>query len=317
MIYTIVSTDDVMVKEYLKKIYKNNNIKADIMNTQEFDALDCDVNEFIDYCLTTPFFSDYKICILKNPVFLTGESSKKDYSEFVEKLEYYLENENPSTILIIYANYDKLDERKKITKLLKEKTNFKKIETPNPEQLANILIKMFQKNNINISIDDSLFIIEKVGNNLVDLQKEVEKLSLYKPNDTLSREDIEDFIVYDIDASIFDLSNAILEKNIPKALDTFDNLVREGFEPIVLISVLANQLRIALMASLYQRQGYNQIEIAKKMKIHPYRVKLALKLQYKNEDIKDILLKLSELDYQIKIGKVNKYKGLKVFILNI
>lgn len=317
MIYTIHSNDDVMFKDYLAKIYRNNNIQADIMNTQEFDVLERSIDEILDYCLTTPFFSDYKICILKNPVFLTGESSKKDYSEFIEKLENYIDNENPSTILIIYANYDKLDERKKINKILKEKTNFKKLETPNPEQLAKIIIKMFENNNISINMSNALFIIDKVGTNLVDLQKEIEKLSLYKPNSTLNREDIEDFIVYDIDASIFDLSNAILEKNTVLALDTFDNLLAEGFEPIVLISVLANQLRIALMANLYQRQGYNQSDIAKKLKIHPYRVKLALKLKYSSENIKDILLKLADLDYQIKIGKINKHKGLKVLILNI
>lgn len=317
MIYTIQTSDDLIGREYLDKIYKKNDIQADLMNTMEFNCQDSEIEAIIDYCFTSPFFSDNKVALLKNPIFLTSENDRKDYTHFIDKLCEYIENENENTLLVIYANYEKLDERKKIVKFLKEKTNFKKLETPNPSQLAKIVQKMVEKNGCSMSMEDAMFIIEKVGHNLIDLRQEVDKLTLFKPDSLIERVDIEDFIVYDVDSSVFDLSNAILERNTAIALNLFEDLTKGGFEPIVLISVLANQLRIALLAKAYQRIGYDQASIAKKLKVHPFRVKLALKLTFSDKDIKDILVKLAMLDYQIKIGKVNKHHGLKIFILSI
>lgn len=317
MIYTIQSVDDVIVKEHLKKIYKQNDIQVDLMNTSEFDCRTVEIEQVLDYCFTAPFFSENKVAILKNPIFLTGENVREDYTIFIEKLMNYIENENEKTLLVIYANYEKLDERKKIVKFLKEKTNFKKLESPNAGQLTGIVKKMIEKRNSSIDLKTVEYLIDRVGNSLVDLGSEIDKLTLFKSNNTITIEDIEEFVAYSSDASIFDLSNAILTRNTSKAMSLFEELSREGFEPIALISILSNQLRLALLAKTYQREGLNNASIAKKLGVHSYRIKLALQLTFSDKNLKETLLKLANLDYQIKIGKINKYHGMKLFILSV
>jgi DNA polymerase-3 subunit delta len=317
MVYTIQASDDLLGKEQLKKILDRDDIQSDLMNTVEFDCTQVEIEQILDYCFTMPFFATHKIAILKNPVFLTGQQTRKDYTDFVEKLMNYVNNENKSTILIIYSIYESLDTRKKIVKFLKDKTQFIELKTPNPIQLNDMVRKMIEKNGNTISNNALSALFEKVGTNLVEIRTEVEKLTTFKPNSNIEIEDIEDFVAYNIDASIFDLSNAILARNAPKSITLLDDLIKNGLEPIQLVVVLANQLRTALLTKSYQKMQLSNDEIAQKLSKHPYSIKLAAQLTFSDKALKELLLKLANLDLDIKTGKVNKHHGLKVLILGL
>lgn len=317
MAYTIQCADEEIAQEYFNKIYAKNNVSVDLLNMMEFDCREVEIEKIIDYCETTPFFADNKIVILKHPIFLTGQKDRKDYTSFIEGLKKYLENENSSTLFIIYANYESLDERKSIVKWIKDNTNFKKVEQPNKLQLINIISKMLKAHNCSMKENDIDYLISKVGNNLADLSSEVAKLITYKKEGLITRDDMEEFIVFDINSRIFELSNAILNKDISHSITLYEELLNEGEEPIVLISILASQIRTALLCKNYLKVGLNKHDMVKKIKVHPYKIDLALKLKFNETSLKDTLLKLADLDYKIKTGQVNKYHGLKVFILSI
>ncbi|MDL2211605.1 DNA polymerase III subunit delta [Erysipelotrichaceae bacterium OttesenSCG-928-M19] len=317
MIYTIQASDDVLGHEQLKKIYDKDSIQTDMMNTVEFDCLDVEINQIIDFCYTSPFFASHKVAILKNPIFLTAETTKRDYTEFIDKLMEYIDNENSSTILIIYSLYEKLDERKKIVKFLKEKSKFINVDTPNAMQLNDIVKKMIEKRGNQVETDTVNFLLEKIGTNLVDIISEVDKLSLFKPDEKLTKEDISDFVACNLDSSIFDLSDAILARNTAKAVTLFEELTKTGIDPMDLVNLLGSQFRIALLTKGYQRLQFDNGAIAKRLKIHPYRIKIATQLTFSDRDLKAIIVKLAKLDYQIKTGRINKYHGMKVLILSI
>ena len=63
--------------------------------------------------------------------------------------------------------------------------------------------------------------------------------------------------------------------------------------------------------------GYTENDIAKILNIHPYRVKLASQnsRKYDSDILIDYLKQLSDLDINIKTGKIDKNLGLELFIL--
>lgn len=317
MIYTIQANDEVLGKDTLQKILNKDSVKADMMNTVEFDCESAEIENIIEYCNTSPFFADRKIAILKNPIFMSTEKTNRDYTDFVEKLISYIENENKSTTMIIYSLYEKVDSKKKIVKYLRDHTKYTIVKTPDTMQINETVKHMVNKRGAKISNEAVSMLIEKVGPGFLDLASEVDKLTTFKPEGMIEKNDVEDFVTVNMESSIFDLSNAILEKNIPKSISLFEDLTKSGLEPIVLTSVLANQLRLALLAKSYQREGKQGDQIAKILKVHPYRIKLALKLTFGDKDLKGILHKLADLDYHIKTGQINKFHGMKLLILSI
>ena len=63
----------------------------------------------------------------------------------------------------------------------------------------------------------------------------------------------------------------------------------------------------------------NEVEIANVLKMHPYRIKVAREnsFNYTNSELTSKLLRIGELDEQIKLGLLDKYIALKMFLIDI
>ena len=74
-----------------------------------------------------------------------------------------------------------------------------------------------------------------------------------------------------------------------------------------------------LQAKELYKKGYTGDNIASKLGVHPYRIKLALanSNKYSTDILINYLDKLATLDIEIKQGKVDKYFGLEMFMLQI
>ncbi|WP_054690657.1 hypothetical protein [Fructilactobacillus florum] len=75
----------------------------------------------------------------------------------------------------------------------------------------------------------------------------------------------------------FSLVNYLLRGETTQAISFYHELIEEGQEAIKLNAILEGQFRLLLQVSILSRQGRRQTEMATILKVHPYRVKLALK----------------------------------------
>ena len=104
------------------------------------------------------------------------------------------------------------------------------------------------------------------------------------------------------------LSQYILHHQTNSALQLFHDLSIQNEEPIKLIAILVGQFRLLIQVKYLMKQGYQQGNIADMLKIHTYRVKLAMQevRKYQMHDLLHLFDQLVELDYQIKSGQVEK-----------
>ena len=65
------------------------------------------------------------------------------------------------------------------------------------------------------------------------------------------------------------------------------------------------------------KSGFSELDISKKLEIHPYRIKLANNINISLDDCLLYLKKLSVLDEDIKSGKIDKKVGFEKFILGL
>ena len=112
MIYLLYGNKDYRINEEIKKITKN----IDKINITKYDLNEDEIKDAINDAETYSLFQDKKVIIIENANMFTGNTSKD--ADIIEK---YIENENPSTTLILIVRNEKIDSRKKITKLLQKK----------------------------------------------------------------------------------------------------------------------------------------------------------------------------------------------------
>ena len=254
--------------------------------------------------------------IVDNSYIFTPSVRKKGLDHNIDLLNKYIENPNPDTILIFVINEEKIDDRKKIVKLIKINGNVIEFN-----EVKNI--DAFIKNELNDYKMDAITInsfVNRVGDNLAIITSEIEKLKLYKNDDKIiTKDDVFNVCSEQIDVDMNELTNSIVSKNISKSLKIYNELIKQGEEPLQIIIRLANQFRIIYQSKELTKKGYSNKDIADILGIHPYRVKKALEISYKfpSKELLSILKKLSRIDEGIKMGNMDKNIALEQFILEI
>ena len=160
--------------------------------------------------------------------------------------------------------------------------------------------------------------IDRIGNNPLIIQNEINKIKIYKGNDkNITDEDILNLTIKLIEIDIFKLIDYIVKKDKEKALELYYEMLKMNEEPIKIVVILANQFRIMYQAKELFKKGYSEKDIASILKIHPYRVKLAIQngRNYTSETLLKYLNDLANIDIGIKTGTLNKDLALELFIL--
>ncbi|MBS7021088.1 MAG: DNA polymerase III subunit delta [Firmicutes bacterium] len=312
--YLFYGKEFLLINREIDKIKKEEHLDdVDISKYNlELDSL----KDVIDDAQTVSFFHDKKAILLENCSFLTGNTKKNTIEQPIELLEAYLEHPNPSTIMIFVVPNEKMDERKKIVKLLKKKATVK--ECNGIQNMNHYLNQLFD--GYVISTPDMLFFKERVGSDIAMLAQEAEKLKMATiDTKKIDRDCILSITTKTIDLDIFALIEAIVSKEKAKALEMFDEMVKHGEEPIMIIIMLANQFRIIYQAKELYQKGYTEKDIASTLSIHPFRIKKALEKgrMFESEMILTYLNQLADLDYQIKSGQMDKKLGLELFFLGL
>ena len=305
MVYLLYGTKDFQINEEIKKITK----KQDQMNISKYDLNNTPLKLIIDDAQTVSMFEDKKTVIVDNANMFTGTTSKDS-----DIIENYLNHINENTVLILIVHNEKLDTRKKITKLIKKIGIVKEFnDETNPAVIVKKLLKDYNINDKTINL-----FIDRVGNNPLIIQNEINKIKIYKGNNkTISDEDILNLTTKIIDIDIFKLIDYIIKKNKNKALELYHEMIKMNEEPIKILVILANQFRIMYQSKELLKKGYSEKDIASILKSHPYRVKLAIQnsRNYPSEVLLKHLNNLADIDIGIKTGKLNKNLALELFML--
>ncbi len=310
MVYLLYGTVDYLINKTIDKIINDN--KIDEFNVNKYDLTNSLLTDIINDASSMSLFSDKKIIIVNNAFIFTG-TNKKYTEQNTEELENYLNNINDNTILIFTTNNEKLDERKKITKLVKKNGIVKDFNSIDNISLVKNLFEDYS-----ISNDNVKYLISRVGEDSSLLASEIEKIKIYKNDDkTITHDDITNLTTKSLEVNNFKLIDAIINKNKAEAFNLYQDRIKLNEEPIAIIISLANQIRIMYQVKQLYLDGYTENNIANILKIHPYRVKLASQnaKKYDSDILLNYLKQLADLDINIKTGKVDKTLGLELFII--
>lgn len=304
MLYLFYGTKTFLIQNEIEKLEK----KFDNLNISKYDLDSDDIKDVIEDAITISMFNDQKLIICENANMFTGQTSKDS-----DIIENYLNHPNNDTILVFTVNNEKIDERKKITKLIKKVGEVKCFNDDiNPTTLVKNELKGYE-----ISSNLINLIIKRAGDNPIALKNELEKLKLYKEDTKITEEDIINVISKKVDMDIFKLLDYIVQNDKNKALEIYYEILKINEEPIKIIIMLSNQFRIMYQSKELLKKGYSEKDIASTLKIHPYRVKLALQngRKYTSSLLLKYLSELADMDMNIKTGKIDKSSALELFIL--
>jgi len=314
-LYLLYGNEDFLINETKKNIIEEALTEEEReFNLSNYDLEETAVEAAVEDCQTIPFFGERKVVILYNPYFLTAEKTKDKVNHNVNMFEEYIRDPVPSTILIIIAPYKKLDERKKITKYLLK--NAVVLEAKFSEKDTKDWIQQrIVDNGFDITPNAVELLYQFTGQNLMILNHELEKIFLYSDGNVIDEEMIHLLVPKSLENNIFVLVDKFIHQQLEQTLEIYHDLLKQNEEPIKILAVIASQIRFIAQVKSLIKQGYGEQKIARILKSHPYRVKLAISQANRFDEGKFLAMidELADIDYQMKTGFGNKESLLEIF----
>lgn len=234
--------------------------------------------------------------------------SKTFEDKEIKQIEQALEDNNENLDIVFVAQLPrgegkKLDSRKKFFKLLaKQKAQeFPVIPSYKTADLESWIIKTGKSKGIKFEKEALTAIITQIGNNLRQIDKELDKLKLFAhPSDTVTASMVKEVCISNED--LFAFSDFLMENKLDSALLEYRKLLDTKY-PLEILAVLQTMIRRWIILKAKAKTS-TSMELSRLTGMHEYVVKLNLQ-KLKNTKLKDLVkLKenLTDAEYRIKSG---------------
>lgn len=316
LIYLFTGTSEIFIKNRMNRIIQSFKKMETTIIKYDMDIIP--LSQIIEDAITVPLLEDLKIIIIKNPKFLTKgmDSPKSDVKNFIK----YLKHPIDSTILIIDATNCIIHQANEIYKTLRNVARI--IDYPEPEEIEikGWIVRSFDSNNIDIKDDALNLLMEYIGDDQSRLSQEINKLTSYiGRGGTIYKKDIKLLVPKNVNNEIYNLIKAIINHDLNETYQIYNNLSNNTKDPLMIISLISNKFKELLSTYRLLKFGYSQSDIAKFYNISngkAYYIVQEAK-SFNLSDLEYYIDKLSELDYQIKSGKLDKTIGLELLLLKL
>ncbi len=298
---------------YLKNQYKNKLKNAilpdeDLMNFTRYEGKDTDVEQVISQAETMPFFAAHRLILIEESGFFKTASPR---------LAEYLPKMPQETILIFVEN--EIDKRGRLYKAVTACGHAAELKRPDERMLTNWVLGKIKKEGKQIRQDAFSLFREKTGNDMENIEQELEKLLSYTMDrEEITRKDVGTVCSGRTEDKVFDMVRAIAMREQKQALDLYYDLLALKKKPMQILSLIARQFNQMLEAADLSSQGYGSEKIASQMGLKSsYIVKRILQqaAHFPEGQLMQAVRDCVEAEEAVKTGKMQDQLAVEILIV--
>ena len=286
------------ISDYIEKNVLSEEEKG--FNQMVLYGRDVSIEDIVANAKRFPMMSERQVVIVKEA---------QDLSRTIENLVSYVENPQPSTILVVCYKYKTLDKRKKLYKVIQKNGLLFESKKLYENQVGDWIRRVLSSREYQIEPKAALMLVEFLGTDLSKINNEIEKLMIVLPKSTIiTAAHIEENIGISKDFNNFELRKAVGEKRVVKAnqiIKYFGENPRSN--PLVMTISLLNSFFTQLLI-YHGLKDKSKGNVAKALRINPFFVRdyhQAAK-NYPMRKVSQIISLLREADVKSKgVGAQN------------
>ena len=270
-IYAIVGSDDVEIKHVAAELAEKLKPKdagefgLEIIDgaADNTDQAGTRIRSAVEALRTLPFFGGEKIVWLKNANFLGDDQKARSASvqTALEELTETLESGIGSEITFLLSAID-VDKRRSFYKSLAKRAElqiFDKLDSSRggwEEEATEMVETRAKKRKLQFDDDALELFVLLTGGDTREIENELEKIDIYLGKEREIGVDlVRELVPLTREGVIFDLSNALAERDLSRALDLVRQLLDQGENAIgiLLVAILPTVRNLLLAKDLMER----------------------------------------------------------------
>ncbi len=287
------------------------------LNSNTLDGAKLEFAEFEQAVSTQPFLAKKRLVIIEE--LLSKNRSQKIQKEILDLLK---KNNLENTILVFWeGQINQPKGKKKKSKAgsgrsdllfyrLQEEKYAQEFELLKPSETRAWAAAEIKKRGGKIESAALELLADFVGNDLWQLNSEIDKLISYAKDRPIKLADVQDLVKTKLDEDIFKLTDSIGQKNKKLAINLISDQFKSGVAPTELLGRIIWQFKNLLLVKSFVDKngpGYPAERLSQQLYLHPFVIKKTM-LQAKNynmSDLKKIYSQLTQIDHKIKTTQLD------------
>ncbi len=341
MFYLLHGDDEFSSREQLKKLRAQGDFGY---NQDIYDGAEADLKTLIITSDTLPFLSEQRLVVLDGlPKRKRGEAQatqdstdaqpaqsgkgkkgKKAKSTvltragFEKALAEHVAHMPETTVLVALVD-EPLDAANPLVKAAEKHGKVIQSTVPKGAALEKWIINRAKSTHAKIMPDAAALLANFSGNNLRLLANELDKLATYVGRDeTITIQVVRSLSAQVQEARIFDLTDALAQRNRKQALNILHDLLADGEAPIKLVSTITFQVRSLLLVKELAQKGMRTPQIASTLGMAPFLVDKCFRQvgNFSVSQLEDIYRQLMATDAALKRSRMAPEMALDLLVVN-
>lgn len=283
-----------------------NLVKLDVEKTKD---------NIMQQVLASPFLAEKRMVVLEN---LLASKQKAVQEEMLKRIE---EKTLPAdVILIVWEAIDKPKTKlgKELLARLQKEKFVQHFEELSGAKLSGWILAEVKARGGEMNRQAANALSNALGANMWALSSTIDQFVSYAPSREIAAADVNLFIEEKADDNIFNLVDAIVNKQTKHVYTMMQEQYRQGNDAGYLFAMITRQFRILLqLRDLYDRgENLQSSSVAKELGLHPFVVKKSLPMvkRYSLDELKQIHESLLDIDTKTKTGQGNQSMMLDMFV---
>lgn len=206
------------------------------------------VNRLFEAVDAMPMMSERTFVVVND--YDLSKGNQEDLCQLLEDLPDYV------CLVFVYDALEyKLDSRTKLARVVKEKGRVVDFVRQDQKDLTGWIARRFRALDHEISVGDAQYLIFLCGDLMTNLISEIGKIGAYARDKRVTRQDIDAVATPQLDAVVFNLTDAVAAGEFDKAFSVLSDLLHMQEQPIPILAVLGKNLRQLYGAKLTQERG--------------------------------------------------------------
>lgn len=316
----LFGNDSVLISEKLSKIKKDlsSSLELNVENIK-LSKIE-EIGLFLNQGSNLSLFPQNSLLVV-NIVFKALKSLEKE----AEAFSSLIKSISHSKAVVLVLEIERVDKNTK-KQLLSSPCfepikndlvveEFIKLRSWQQDEIKERILAFAKSYNLKFETSALVLFVDCFKENLDLVNCELSKLQVYLlPENTITEKVIKE--LYIPSSNIDDLYEIMLGVS-KKSVSTILHGITESGEVLYNLAVLQNKLRDALKIKSFQQVGMNAYQISKEIGIHSYRVELEIRKlsKAKLNDLKDAVLRLSDIELKLKSGLIKEKNALDFLLL--
>ncbi len=297
-VYALTSSEPVLLGEAIAALRSRALGGNADFNRDEFRAGETPIERVVDAASTLPMMAPSRWVLLTD----LHKLKAKEHGPLIA----YLDRPSPKTVLCLAG--EKLDQRTKLAIKLNSLGALFALEPPRPYEIGDWIRRRAQQRKLSIDADAAQLLGDLIGVDLGALDMAVDKLAVYAgERSTITAEDVEAVVAPTKIDRIFKLTDAVGARDLGRASLQLRNALGGGESGLMVLSMIARQLRHLAQLKELQRDGVASAEIARRLGIRPSLVEplAGQARRYDTAELCAALAAVREADVRLKSTKLD------------